>query len=211
MNETDRQTMERMRCKSEYVKAADDFSRYAHKEWVSGSDGERALLMCCIDKTTPDGMYVLNVSTGNKDLIAAGVAKMMQDDDLDNVFRTARIASETYDGLEESVRNYRSKLRTLYFIETVNILWTLCVIGFQVFGIANWITTVSNLLMMTFFIFLTGREIAKTRRITKRLAQAVRRDIAERTIARANSAFEDVLRRLKTECGGDDDEDDDDE
>lgn len=202
--ETSAEKLERM---SEYIKTANSFAKYAYKEWVEGQTDERAMLVCFIDRTTPDGTGMMNVVAGDNDLLTAAVMQMMEDDRLSGVFRKARMVNETSDDIYEQIRDTRSWLRKLYAMAALGGFWTLCVIAFQVVGIAHWITTVSNLLLMTYIAFLLGREISHRRTMLRRMKAAVMRDRNDR-IEHAKQSLEklyDFLRRQKE----DDDEDDD--
>jgi predicted nucleic acid-binding Zn ribbon protein len=203
MTQQEKQTAEKLCRTSEYIKAAESFVRYAHKEWVEENADERALLMCCIDRTVPDGTGMMNVATGNKDLITAAVMKMMEDDNLGEVFRKARIVSETCGDMDENIRSTRNRLRTFYGIAALATVWTVCIVGFQIAGVANWITTVSNLLLMAFIGLQLCREIMESRRMLKRLTSAVRRDREERMEHHVRAFFDALRKRM--------DQDDDEE
>lgn len=204
MTQQEKQTAEKLRCTSEYIKAAESFAKYAHKEWVEENADERALLMCCIDRTIPDGTGMMNVATGDKDLITVAVMQMMEDENLGEVFRKARIVSETCGDMSENIRSTRNRLRTFYGLAALSVFWTLCIIGFQIAGVANWITTVSNLLLMTYIGLMVGREIAERRRMLKRMISAAHRDHEERLKHRMATFFGEMMRRAQMD--DDDDE-----
>lgn len=204
MDQDERQTAERLRSTSEYIKAAESFSKYAHKEWIEDYSDERAMLMCCIDHTVPDGTGMMGVAAGNKDLITAAVMAMMQDDDLGEVFHKARVVSETTGDMDENVRSTRIRLRTFYILAVVVSLWTLFVVGLKVWGISDWITTISNLLLIAFIGLQLNHEIINRRRMLKRLLIAQHNDHEERLERKLQSMFDKMMKRME-----DDDEDDD--
>lgn len=203
MTQQERQVLaEKLRRSSEYIKAAESFAEYAHKEWVEGNADERALLMCCIDRTTSDGTGALNVVAGDKDLITVAVMEMMKDDDLGEVFRKARIVSETSDDIYDSIQSALRRLRSLYGFAALSACWTMCIIVFQICGITNWITTTSNLLLMAFVGVAVGRDIMERRRMLKRLKRAVRRDRDEQMKHLEQTVFDALRKRM-----GEDEED----
>jgi hypothetical protein len=194
MTQQEKQTAERLRRSSEYIKAAESFAKYAHKEWVEEMADERAMLMCCVDRTTPDGTGLMTIATGDKDLITAAVMQMMEDENLGEVFRKARVVSETTGDMSENIRSTRRRLRTFYGLAVLSVFWMVCIVAFQIAGVANWITTVSNLLLMAFVGLQVGREIVERRRMLNRLTSAVLRDREERMEHHAR-AFFDALRK----------------
>jgi hypothetical protein len=194
MTQQEKQTAERLRRSSEYIKAAESFAKYAHKEWVEEMADERAMLMCCVDRTTPDGTGLMTIATGDKDLITAAVMQMMEDENLGEVFRKARVVSETTGDMSENIRSTRRRLRTFYGLAVLSVFWMVCIVAFQIAGVANWITTVSNLLLMVFVGLQVGHEIVERRRMLHRLTSAVRRDREDRMEHHAR-AFFDALRK----------------
>jgi hypothetical protein len=200
MTQQEKQTAERLRRTSEYIKAAENFARYAHKEWVEEDADERAMLMCCVDRTTPDGTGLMTIATGDKDLITAAVMQMMEDENLGEVFRKARVVSETAGDMSENIRSTRRRLRTFYGLAVLSVFWTVCIVAFQIAGVANWITTVSNLLLMAFVGLQVGHDIVERRRMLNRLTSAQRRDREERMEHHAR-AFFDALRKHMEQDG----------
>ena len=202
MTEEDKQTAENVLNASEYIKAANSFGKYAYKEWVEGNLDERAMLLCCVDRTTPDGTGMMNISAGDRDLLGVAVMEMMKDERLASVFHNARIANETVDDMTDNIKTIRKQLRSYYGLAAVAALWTLCVIGFQLWGVADLITTISSLLLMVFVFLNVGREIMERRRMLKRLQAMVLRDCREKIEHHARNFFE----ALKKHMEQDDDE-----
>jgi len=197
MTQQEKQTAERLRRTSEYIKAAESFAKYAHKEWVEEMADERAMLMCCVDRTTPDGTDLMTIATGDKDLITAAVMQMMEDENLGEVFRKARVVSETTGDMDENIRTTRNRLRTFYGLAALATFWTLCIVGFQIAGVANWITTVPNLLLMAFVGLQVGHEIVERRRMLHRLTSAQRRDREERMEHHARAFFNALRKHME--------------
>lgn len=204
MNEQEIRDKEQIHRSSEYIRAAESFARYANQEWVADNADERAMLICCVDKTLREGTGVMAVATGGRDLLTAAVMAMMKDERIGDIFDRARIVSETSGGLDEEISNTRHRLRMLYGSAAVECLWTLFVIVIAVCGIVPLITTVSNLLMMVVVGMITGRNIMESRRMLHRLVAAVRRDREELMKHQLKDFFEALKRSMQ-----DDDDDDD--
>ena len=206
MTEQERQTAERLRNSSEYIKAAESFARYAHQEWIQDCIDSRALLMCCVDRTIPDGVGSITLATGDGDLLAASLMQMQDDEHLGHIFRKACMVNDTIGDLNESIRNLRSRLRMDYYMAALVVSWMLCVIGFQIWGVSNWITTVSNLLLILFLGHMIGRDILERRKMLKRLTNAVQRDRVEMAEQRLRALFDSLMSRLRHDDSDDDDE-----
>lgn len=206
MTEQDRQKVEKLRNSSEYIKAAESFARYAHQEWIQDYIDSRALLMCCVDRTIPDGVGSITLATGDSDLLTASLMQMQDDEHLGHIFRKARMVNDTIGDLNENIRNLRSRLRIDYYMAALVVFWMLCVIGFQIWGIANWITTVSNLLLMVFSGHMVGRDILERRKMLKRLTNAVQRDRIEMAEQRLRALIDSFMNRIKCDDRDDDDE-----
>lgn len=203
LDQTEKQTADRLRSTSEYIKAAESFAKYAHKEWIEDYSDDRALLMCCIDHTVPDGTGMMGIATGDKDLITAAVMAMMLDDNLGEVFHKARVAIETTGDIDENIRSTRRRLRTFYILAVVATLWTLFIVGLKVWDVSDWISTISNLLLMAFIGLQIYHEIVTRRHMLKRLMSAARRDHEERLERKLQSLLGSMMKRME-----DDDEDD---
>lgn len=197
MTQQEKQTAERLRRTSEYIKAAESFAKYAHKEWVEEMADERAMLMCCVDRTTPDGTGLMIISTGDKDLLTAGVMQMMEDNNLGDVFRKARVISETTGDMDENIRSTRRRLRTFYGLATVAALWTVFIVVMQFWFKGSWMMTVSSLLLMVFVGLQVGHEIVERRRMLHRLTSAQRRDREERMEHHARAFFGALMKRME--------------
>lgn len=206
MTEKERQTVERQRNSSDYIKAAESFARYAHQEWIQDCIDSRALLICCVDRTIPDGVGSITLATGDGDLLAASLMQMQNDEHLGHIFRKARMINDTIGDLNESIRNLRSRLRMDYYMAALVVFWMLCVICFQIWGVANWITTVSNLLWIVFLGHMIGRDILERRKMLKRLTNAMQRDRIEMIEQRLRALYDSLMSRLRHDDSDDDDE-----
>ena len=193
--------------RSEFIKRVTDFAQYMQQEYVEGSDGERAMLICAADATVGDGRSGhLHLVMGGKATMTASLASMMSQEEMQEVFRVARIVAGAADDLRSDMKPLRRRLRTLYGMAAVAGLWTLCIVGFQVVGIANWITTVSNLLLMAYVGFVLYREIREHRRKLQRIGREQQRETQQRK-EMAALAFAEMLKRIAASAD-DDDEDD---
>lgn len=209
MTEQERQTAERLCNSSDFIKAANSFANYAHKEWVQGNADQRAMLMCCVDRTIPEGVGSIGVAVGDGDLIAAALMNMQDDDAMGRILRKAHRTKDVIEDYDTLYQSTRSRLRVDYWLAAFCILWTLCIIFFQVLGIANWITTISNLLMMAVISHMLWREITERRRMMKRLVDAVHREREER-MNMLEQKLQSFMDMLKSRLSHDDDDEDDD-
>lgn len=203
MTEQEKKTAEKLRNSSEFIKTAESFAEYAHKEWILDCAGQRALLMCCVDRTVPDGIGSMGIATGNGNLISAALMQLQEDGTISRIFRDARLASDAAEDYDEMIRDTRKFLRSAYGMVALTVLWTLCIIAFQIAGTAHWITTVSNLLLIVWVGYRLGYEIKHARRKMKRLTKAARRE-RENRLEQKMRSFMDALTKRNSE---EDDED----
>ena len=140
-----------VRQQSEFLKRVHDFAEYMHKEYIAESDGEMSLLINASDGTLGDDRVGrVQCVMGRDALVITGLASWLEDGEHREMFRLARRMADDYADLPERRKELRRQRRVLYTLMTVSALWTCAIILFQVFGIGSWITTVSNLLLMTF-------------------------------------------------------------
>ena len=201
-----RQTQEAatIRQKSEFIKRVDDFASYMQKEYID-EGSERSLLISAGDRSIGDSQGgMAHILLGDKTLTTAGLVSMMQHDGFSDLFRMARIVSADYEDLDEVISGRRRRLRMLYGTAGMSALWTLCIIGFQIVGVAHWITTISNLLLMACAGFMLWREIRSLRRQIARMKATDRKEHEARMKHRMDTFFDELLRRVKMD--DDDDE-----
>ncbi len=142
---------QQVRRQSEFLKRVHDFAAYMHKEYISESDGEMSLFISANDGTLGDDKVGrMQCVMGSEALVVTGLASLMEQGDNRELFRAARRMADDYDDLPERRKDLQRQRRMLYTLMTVSALWACAIILLQVFGVANWITTVSNLLLMTF-------------------------------------------------------------
>lgn len=195
----DRCEAQQVRQQSEFLKRVHDFAEYIHKEYIAESDGEMSLLINANDGTLGDDKVGrMQCVMGREALVVKGLASMMKEGDNRELFRAARRMADDYDDLPQRRKELRRQRRVLYTLMTVSALWASAIILLQVFGIGNWITTVSNLLLMTFvglqlWSFRDGlnRKLARLREDES----DHRRNMIERGIGEAMQRFLSKFRR----------------
>lgn len=182
-----------VRRQSELLKRVHDFAEYMHKEYISESDGEMSLFTSANDGTLGDDKVGrMQCVMGREALVVTGLASLMEQGDNRELFRVARRMADDYDDLPERRKELRRQRRMLYMLISITALWTCCIILFQVFGIGNWITTVSNLLLMTFVGLQLWSFRADLRRKFVRFREDEsdhRRNMIERGIGEAMQRF----------------------
>ena len=89
------------------------------------------------------------------------------------------------DYIDERIRECRKALRGLRFSVGLTGFWTLCLIGFWVWGVASWVDSVSSLLLMAFTGWLLWRAHKEYRG----------------RIARLEADRDEALRRVAVNCG----------
>lgn len=195
---------EEIRKRSDYIKQIHDFAKYMEKEYELESTDDRSLLICAADKTLGDGeVGAAHIMLGDIDLTTASVSSMMEQEKMGIIFRMARIMAEvTHDDLGDLVFVRHRHLRRLYWSAAGVAAWTLCVVALQVVGIANWITTVSNLILMAWVNWLVWREIGNVKYDIYRLDKTRNEEFRERKKMQREKVF-DVLRQVSDD---DDDE-----
>lgn len=142
---------QQVRQQSEFLKQVSDFAEFMNKEYINDSDGEMSLFISADDSTLGENRVGrVQCVMGQQWMVATGLASWLKDVDHREIFRAARRMADDYDDLPERRKELRRQRRVLYTLMTVSALWACAIILFQVFDIANWITTVSSLLLMTY-------------------------------------------------------------
>lgn len=115
------QTAQQLREKSAFINQVANFAEYMQKEFIDDSDGGMGLIICATDRTfdkASDGRTgACHIVLGNGRINTASLASMMQQDDMQDLFRKARILSST-DGsngyMADELRRLRRRLRWTY-------------------------------------------------------------------------------------------------
>lgn len=184
---------QQVRQQSEFLKRVYDFAEYMHKEYIAESDGEMSLFISANDSTLADDKVGrMQCVMGSEALVVTGLASLMVEGDSRELFRAARRMADDYDDLPQRRKELRRQRRVLYTLMTVSALWACAIILLQVFGVADWITTVSNLLLTTFIGLQLWSFRADLRRKLARLREDEsdhRRNMIERGIGEAMQRF----------------------
>ena len=140
-----------VRRQSEFLKRVHDFAKYMHKEYIAESDGEMSLFISANDSTLADDKVGrMQCVMGSETLVATGLAAMMEDGDSRELFRAARRMADDYDDLPQRRKELRRQRRVLYTLITVSALWACVIILLRVFGIVDWINTITNSILTAF-------------------------------------------------------------
>lgn len=190
---------QQVRQQSEFLKRVHDFAEFMHKEYIAESDGEMSLLINASDGTLGDDKVGrVQCVMGRDALVITGLASWLENGEHREMFRAARRIADDYNDLPERRKDLRRQRRVLYTLMTVSELWACAIILLQVFGIGNWITTVSNLLLMVFVGLQLWSFRADLRRKLARLREDEsdhRRNMIERGIGEAMQRFLSKFRR----------------
>lgn len=192
---------------SEFIKTAADFAKYANTEWIKDSASGRAMLMYCVDSTLPSGTGVLHMISGGKGLLVHAVSETMREENFKELFHNARIISEDADMMSTDVRTLRRKVYKAYTSMAVIAVWTLCIIGFQAWGVAEWITTISSLLLMGIASMLVLSTIKHWRRRLKHAEMDLQEKREQEKAQEAQKVMEALDEILKRSREDDDDDD----
>ena len=184
---------QQVRQQSEFLKRVHDFAEYMHKEYIAESDGEMSLFISANDSTLADDKVGrMQCVMGQEALVVTGLASFMGEGENREIFRVARRMADDYADLPQRRKELRRQRRVLYTLISITALWTCGIVLFQVFVIANWITTVSNLLLMTFVGLQLWSFRTNLRRELARLHEDEsdhRRNMIERGIGEAMQRF----------------------
>ena len=141
---------QQVRQQSEFLKRVHDFAEYMHKEYISESDGEMSLFISANDSTLGNKVGRLKCVMGSEALVVTGLASFMEEGDNRELFRAARRMADDYDDLPQRRKELRRQRRVLYALSGATVLWACAIILLRVFGIVDWINTVSNSLLTAF-------------------------------------------------------------
>ena len=157
-----------LRRKSEFIRQVEDFAMYMQKEYLDPSDN-LALLVCAADAGIDGGGRCGSaaIMLGDRWVGLTSLASMMRRKEFAEVFRKARVLS-TEDGddggMGDAMRGVRRRLRVDYSIEAGVALWSVLLAVLMAFGLMDWFTMVSNLILMAWTACIVGRDIMPLRR-----------------------------------------------
>lgn len=182
------ETAQQLREKSAFINQVTSFAEYMQKEFINDSDGEMGLIICAADHTIHDkdngkqtgGCHVV---LGGHAVTVTSLASMMQQEQMQDIFRKARILSST-DGsngyMADELRRLRRRLRWTYTAGAFCALWTLALIALQLIVGGSWMITVCSVLLMLAADANLANQALDLRRKTRRLADSIDSDRQER-------------------------------
>ena len=176
---------QQIREKSAFINQVASFVEYMQKEYTDPSDGDMGLIICATDHTADERTGALHVVLGGRAVNVASLASMMQQDDMQDLFRHARILSST-DGsngyMTDELRRLRSRLNRDYAFLILPIGYSILLAVLTAISPAfHLTTTIASVLLMAFLTMLIVRDIKDLRRKTRRLADSIDEDRRERS------------------------------
>lgn len=197
-----------VREKSEFLKRIEDFASYMKAEYIDG--GGRSLIISAGDRNLDGGARggMAHIMLGPPEMNVAALASMMQQEDMGDVVKRARLeCAEDDETLGGALRRKRRSLRIGYGFAVLSALWTLFFVVSALWGPTSWLTTVSNLLLMAWVNFLIWREVLPLRRQVARLEDIRHREAAARTKREMERLFMESLRHIAENRRDEDDDD----
>ena len=192
---------QKIRQKSAYLKQVHDFARYIRKEYIDPNNGEMTLFISATDFT--DTNLSFSASLGNKDYAISGLASLVSQNP--NAKRMFDITSAIAGDFEFDVYNLKEKKkqkRFIIFTSVLFVLWSIAVTLFRVFNIINWVTAISNSLLLVFLFF----KIYTTYQENKQSTQAIQGRLNDRSnIAMAHKMIE-MQRAMRNNQSEDEDD-----
>lgn len=142
---------QQVRQQSEFLKRVYDFAEYMHKEYIAESDGEMSLFISANDSTLADDKVGhMQCVMGREALVVTGLASLMVEGDSRELFRAARRMADDYDDLPQRRKELRRQRMVLYVLSGATVLWACVIILLRVFGIVDWISTITNSILTAF-------------------------------------------------------------
>lgn len=197
-----------LREKSAFINQVTSFAEYMQKEFINDSDGEMGLIICAADHTADEQTGACHVVLGGRAVNVASLASMMQQDEMQDLFRHARILSST-DGsngyMADELRRLRRRLRWTYAAGAFCALWTLALIALQLIFGGSWMITICSVLLMLATDANLAGQVLDLRRKTRRLADSIDGDRRERRNM-LNAAMMGMLAQIAHRDRDDDDD-----
>jgi hypothetical protein len=189
-NTDNRQAAEaqQLREKSAFINQVASFTEYMQKEYINDSDGDMGLIICAADHTydkdDDERTGACHIVLGGRAVNVASLASMMQQDEMQDLFRHARILSST-DGsngyMADELRQLRRRLNRDYAFLVLPTGYSILLAVLTVFSSAfHLTTTIASVFLMAFLTMLIVRDIKDLRRKTRRLADSINEDRRER-------------------------------
>lgn len=210
-NTDNRQAAEaqQLRKKSAFIHQVASFAEYMQKEFTDDSNGDLGLIICAGDHTVDERTGACHIVLGGRAVNVASLASMMQQNDMQDIFRKAHILSST-DGsngyMADELRRLRRRLRWTYAAVAFCALWTLALIALQLIVGGSWMITIcSVLLILATYADLAGQAL-DLRRKTRRLAGSIDEDRQERRNMIGAAMMGMLAQMAHRDRNGDDDE-----
>lgn len=204
---------QQLREKSAFINQVTSFAEYMQKEFIEPSDGDMGLIICAADtydKASNERMGACHIVLGGGYINTASLASMMQQEQMQDLFRKARILSST-DGsngyMSDELRRLRSRLNRDYAFLILPIGYSLLIAVLTAISPAfHLTTTIASVFLMAFLTMLIVSDIKDLRRKIRRLADNIDGDRQERRHMLV-AAMMGMLAKM-THCDRDDDDDD---
>lgn len=209
------QEVQIVRQKSEFIKRIEDFARYIAPEYITESDNPRSLCIIaadCLDKES--GRHAMaHIMVGNDRVGRCALRSMMEDNDT----FAAHVhelcdddgGNRSVEDIDEEIARKQKRLKISMWACVVIGVWMGLLIALQVMGVANWMSTVSNMLLMAWTTWLVIREIMLLRRDLARLRQQRKRAVGRQKIMSRISQIGESLRQMRAQLEEDAADDDD--
>ena len=191
----------------QYMHAEKHMCHYDVKPGNILLNGDKAMLICAIDGEVGEGRAgMAQIVLGEPRMVTAGLSSMMSEERMSHIFRAARVASAMEDSsLQDAISEKRKKQRTLYGYSVLVGVWAVALVAFWVAGIANWITSISNLLLVSFYAFMLYILIRDNRRQLKRLKIKENQEMKDKVDYRMAKMFSEIASRMRLNDENDDD------
>jgi hypothetical protein len=208
------QTAQLLREKSAFINQVTSFAEYMQKEFINDSDGDMGLIICAADHTYDKASDyrtgACHIVLGGRVVNVASLASMMQQDEMQDLFRKARILSST-DGnngyMADELRRLRRRLNRDYAFLTLPIGYSLMLAVLTAISPAFHLsTTIANVFLMAFLTMLIVSDIKELRRKSRRLADSIDGDRRERRNMLGAAMMGMLAQMAHCDCDDDDDE-----
>jgi len=182
--------------RSEFIKRVTDFAQYMQKEYVDGSDGKVAIMICASDRSFSDEKAgAATIVMGGKATMTAALASMMREERTGELFRVARLVAGEAQSASEDAGPLKRRLHFDYAVAAFCVLWMLAIVVLAVTGMMNPFLAVTNLLLMLATCINLYREISDQRRKLQAIEREERRDRRDR-LQMGMAAFAEMMRRM---------------
>lgn len=194
-----------VRRQSEFLKRVHDFAEYMQKEYIAESNGEMSLFISANDGTLGDDKVGrMQCVMGSEALVVTGLASLMEQGDNRELFRAARRMAGDYYDLPQRRKELRRQRRVLYVLSGATVLWACAIILLRVFGIVDWINTISNSILTAFVGLQLWSFGIDLRHKTARL----REDESDHAHYVADRKLEEIMRQFINKFRREQDDDD---